>query len=92
MKGTHKTYTPSHTFFPRVINETNINFDEEEMNLLNKVLHYNLHHKHDKWLEQLACEAECAVSLLPQSEQQGTRYRIARSIRKVQALQLANQN
>jgi hypothetical protein len=91
-KDTHKIYTPDHTFYPRVANETNITFDEEEIKLLNKGLHYNIHYKHDKWLEQLACEAECAVSLLPQSEQQGTRYRIARSIRKIQTLQLANQN
>jgi hypothetical protein len=36
---------PNIQFYPRVINETEIIFSNEEMNMLNKGLKYNLSHK-----------------------------------------------
>jgi hypothetical protein len=52
-------------FCPRVINKTNIPFDDEELSLLNKGLKYNLNQKRKHWLSDLAFEAETAVTLLP---------------------------
>jgi hypothetical protein len=43
-------------FYPRVINETEIIFSNEEMNMLNKGLKYNLSHKKTNWLSNLAFE------------------------------------
>jgi hypothetical protein len=41
-------------FFPRVVNKTQVKFTDEEMNLLNKGLKYNLRHKKKQWLSNLA--------------------------------------
>jgi len=40
-----QTITPKepHTFFPRVVNNTDITFSKNELSLLNKGLKYNLH-------------------------------------------------
>ena len=69
-------------FFPRVVNKTGIYFSNEEMGLLNKGLKYNLEHKHKYWINNLALEAENAVTLLPLGEQEYTRYQIAKNIKK----------
>jgi hypothetical protein len=63
------TYTNAE-FYPRVVNKTDTKFTNEEINLLNKGFNYNLHYKHKHWLMNLACEAQNAVKMLPQSEQQ----------------------
>ena len=42
---TDKITTTPHKFYPRVINETNITFTNEEMTILSKVLKYNLNFK-----------------------------------------------
>jgi hypothetical protein len=47
---------------PRVVNRTDIPFTYEELGLLNKGLKYNLGHKRKHWINNLAMEAENAVS------------------------------
>jgi hypothetical protein len=70
-------------FFPRVINKTNTSFTDEKMKLLNKGLKYNLHHKDRHWLNNLALEAEAALTLLPPHEQELTRHQVAHSLQKL---------
>jgi hypothetical protein len=55
-----QTITPreQYTFFPRVVNNTNIYFSENELALLNKGPKYNLHNRHKHWLTNLALEAK----------------------------------
>jgi hypothetical protein len=67
-------------FYPRVVNQTNIDFTNEELTLLNKGLKYNLGHKNKNWIETLALEAETALSLLPPTEQDYIRCQIANNI------------
>lgn len=38
-------------------------------------------HKHRQWIRNLACEAECAIALLPPSEQEQVRYQMAQNIK-----------
>ena len=74
----------NHTqFYPRVKKETTITFSEEEMELLNKGLKYNLGHKKKSWISNLALEAENAIMSLPTSEQDGIRYQVAQNIQKL---------
>jgi hypothetical protein len=47
-----------HTFYPRVINNTNIPFSNSEMSLLQKDLKYNIQAKKKNWIQTLALEAE----------------------------------
>jgi len=56
-------------FYPRVINQTDLEFTNEEYTLLDKGLKYNLGQKHKHWIRNLALEAERAVTLLPPEEQ-----------------------
>ena len=79
--------THTHTFFPRVVNKTNISFSEEEENLLRKGLKYNLHQKPKSWVNTLAFEAETAVTLLPIQHQDPIRYQIARNIEQLKKQQ-----
>ena len=67
-------------FYPRVINETKIEFSNEEMTLLNKGPKYNLSHKKRNWLRNLAFEAENAITLLPTHEQDYLRYQVAQNL------------
>jgi hypothetical protein len=64
-------------FYPRVVNQTNIDFTNDEMTLLNKGLKYNLSHKNKNWTETLALEPETALSLLPTTEQDFIRCQVA---------------
>jgi hypothetical protein len=66
-----------------VINKTDISFTDKELGLLNKGLKYNLDHKHKQWINNLALEAENAVTLLPPEEQEYTRHQIAKNTRKL---------
>jgi hypothetical protein len=79
LKQTEKPNNNIH-FHPRVTNKTNIEFTKEEMTLLNKGLKYNLNHKRTHWLENLAFEAENAITLLPTQEQDFMRHQIAQSL------------
>jgi hypothetical protein len=74
--------TPKQTqsFYPRVVNNTNIPFSNHEMTLLQKGLKYNLHTKRHNWLENLVLEAETAVSKLPTSDRETYRKPVAKRI------------
>jgi hypothetical protein len=67
-------------FYPRVMNETEIEFSNEEMTMLNKGLKYNLSHKKMQWLSNLAFEAESTIALLPTQEQDYLRYQVAHNL------------
>ena len=74
------THSPSattrskHKFFQRVTNLTNINFNDEEISMLNKGLKYNLGHKQKNLVQNLSIEAKCAITLLPHDEQEYMRH------------------
>jgi hypothetical protein len=84
-----KTYTQTtikgsnHTFYKRTENLTNVSFTDAEMQLLNKGLKYNLHHKHKKWKQTLAIEADTAIFQLPAKDQGYMRQLIANNIKKI---------
>jgi len=63
-----KTPTPPNTFFPRVINNTSIQFTHNEQKLLEKGPKYNIHSRKKNWLTTLALEAETAITHLPLSD------------------------
>ena len=69
--------------YPRVINQTNITFSNEELLLLNKGLKYNLSHKRKQWISNLAFEAETATTLLPAGEQEYIRHQVAHNGNKL---------
>jgi hypothetical protein len=79
-----KTKPPApHThknFYPRVVNNTRIIFNTDEMNLLSKGFKYNLSHKKKNCIETIALEAETAISRLPSREQDSLRYRVAHNV------------
>jgi hypothetical protein len=77
-----QTVTPkqTHSFYPRVVNNTNIPFSKHEMTLLQNRLKYNLHIKRHNCLENLALEAETAVSKLPTSDRETYRKLVAERI------------
>ena len=77
-----ETDSKNPTFFPRIVNKTDISFSNEELGLLNKGLKYNLEHKHKYWINKLAVEAENMVTLLPPGEQEYICYQIAKNIKK----------
>jgi hypothetical protein len=62
-------------------NLTQIQFTEQEINLLNKGLQYNLHYKQKLWIETLALEAETAISYLDASEQDHMRHLVASNLK-----------
>jgi len=64
------------TFFSRVVN-TNIPFTRSETTLLQKGLKYNVHAKWKNWIQNLALEAETAISLLPTNERDVYRKLVA---------------
>jgi len=63
-KTPHKT----HTFYPRLINNTNIFFSNGGTALLQKGLKYNLHSKPKNWVQILVLEAKTAITLVPSTE------------------------
>jgi hypothetical protein len=52
-----QTTHTNNTSYPRVIKHTNIQFTNEEIQLLNNGMKYNLCNKAQNWLETLALEA-----------------------------------
>jgi hypothetical protein len=72
------------TFYPRVINKNDIDISNEELNLLNKGIKYNLGHKQKQWISNLVFEAESALTLLLPGEQEHTPYQVAQNIKKLQ--------
>jgi hypothetical protein len=79
-----KTPQQKHVFHPRVINNTDISFSDQEMSLLQKGPKYNLHTKNKDWVQNLALEAETAISQLPPSERDIYRLMTAERIHKLQ--------
>ena len=78
--NTSTTTTTNFNFYSRAVNNTNINFTEEELALLNKGLNYNLHYKHENWITTLTFEAETSITLLLSPEQEPIRHQIANNI------------
>ena len=77
--------TPKHvkTFYPRVINNTDIQFNAEEMRLLNKGLKYNLAYKNKNWIKRLGIETEMAITQLPTHEQEYIRFQAAHNLQRL---------
>jgi len=65
------------------VKHTDIQFSPEELRLLNKGLKYNLHHKKEIWIKELALEAETAVSYLLANEQVYIRGLISHNIEQL---------
>jgi hypothetical protein len=74
---------PNHTSYKRTENLTNIVFTDREMQLLNKGLKYNSHHKHKEWIQTLAYDADTAICLLPDKDQPYMRQLVASNIKKI---------
>ena len=74
-----QTKTPQYPqrFHPRLINNTDITFTKSETTLLQKGLKYNLHSKPRKWIQNLALEAETAITRLPPNERDVYRKQVA---------------
>jgi len=63
-----QTRTPpqlQYSFYPSVINTTDIKLCEQEMTLVEKGTKYNLHAKHKEWIRNLALEVETTITHLP---------------------------
>jgi hypothetical protein len=71
------------TFQERMINLTNTTFTDEELQLLNKGLKYNLHYKRKNWIEPLAIEADTAINKIDPKEQEYMRQIVANNIKKL---------
>jgi hypothetical protein len=69
-----------HTFHPRLVNNTNIHFSKGETTLLQKGLKYNLHSKPKNWIQNLALEAEIAITQLPTNNRDVYRKLVANRI------------
>jgi DNA-binding ferritin-like protein (Dps family) len=81
-----QTHTPQEklTFYPRVVNNTTITFSDNEMSLLQKGPKYNLHAKGHSWIQNLALEAETAITKLPANERESYRRIVADRVRTLQ--------
>jgi hypothetical protein len=73
----------AHTFAERTANLTNIEFTNEEMQLLNKGLKYNLHYKPKNWIFTIGIQAEEGVSYLPKKDQPYFRQTVANNLKKL---------
>jgi hypothetical protein len=89
-----QTATPKekHIFRPRLINNTDISFTNSETALLQKGLKYNIHAKKENWLQNLALEAENAITQLPSNECEVYRKLVADCIDKLQGQKSSNPN
>lgn len=71
------------SFSPRIINNTDIVFSDDETALLYKGLKYNLSLKEKYWIIYLALEAETAIGHLPETERDFYRWQTAKRIEKL---------
>jgi hypothetical protein len=62
---------------------TDIKFTEEEIQLLDEGLKYNLHSKPKTWIKTLALEADTAIRTLPEEIQAYMRQLVANNIKKL---------
>jgi hypothetical protein len=69
--------------YPRVVYKSNISFTKRRNGCLEKRPQIQLHHKDKHWLSNLELEAEAALTLLPQPEQEHIRHQIAHNLRKL---------
>ena len=83
-KTQNKTPHRTQTFHPRLINNTDIKFSKNETALLQKGLKYNLHSKPRNWIQNLALEAETAITQLPPNERDVYRKQVADRIDRLQ--------
>jgi len=72
------------TFYPRVVNNTNVTFSNSEMRLLHKGLKCNKHSKKKDWIQNLALEEETAITQLPATERDIYRKLVADHIDTLQ--------
>jgi hypothetical protein len=71
-------------FYNRVANLTSTQFNEEELELLNKVLQCNLSYTNTRqWLERLVIETEVAISKLHIHQHEGFRYLAKQNINNI---------
>jgi hypothetical protein len=76
----------NNTQYPRVLNllnQSDIYFTDDEMQLLEKGMKYNLHHKPENWIETLAIKADAAISQLDFTTQNYYRHAVAVNINKL---------
>jgi hypothetical protein len=85
-----QTQTNMSKHYPRVVNNTSIQFTSEELNLLNQGLKYNLNYKNKNWIQTLAFETETAIAQLPNHEQEEIRYRVAHNTKQLYKQQSHN--
>jgi hypothetical protein len=67
-----------------------VQFTNDEIQLLNKGLKYNLHHKNKKWIEILALEAETAITNLDINKQYYYKHIVAKEIEEIKKNNQAN--
>jgi hypothetical protein len=80
-------------FYPRVINKTQINFDENEMNLLNKGLKYNFCKKSKQGIFDELIAAESAIKCIPNTDTRNSlRAIVNNKIRSIQKKDTTQQN
>jgi len=72
-----------HTFYSRIVNNTDITFSNKEIELLEEGPTYNLHHKKKHCFTNLALEAEDAISLLPMTDREYFRNRVSDHLQKL---------
>jgi hypothetical protein len=81
-----------HKFYPKVINHTNIQLTNNEIQLLNKGPKYNLHYTNNTWLETIAIEAEIAISHTEDTQQNYLRHAVAKTINTILNKKKGNNN
>jgi len=64
-------------FYTRIVNNSNISFIKSETTLLQKRLKYNIHSKGKNCIQNLALEAETAITQLPTTEREVYRKLVA---------------
>lgn len=74
-------YLTEHEFFPRIVNKTNVSFNEDETKLLEKGLKYNITPPVNSY-DLTLLDTESAIQTLPINIQDEVRYELARKINK----------
>jgi len=73
-----------HEFFPRLINQSSITFDENEIKLLEKGLKHNISTS-DKNFDNTLLDVESVIQTLPLHSQEEVRYEVARKIDRIKS-------
>jgi hypothetical protein len=64
-------------------NLNDVVFTDAEMQLLNKGLKCNLHHRHKEWIQTLAIEADTSINQLPEIDQGYMGQLVANKMQKI---------